>query len=150
MPTPGIAANAYAQISRIAGQTGGAGTGAGIADAVGNPGGKNFGDMLKDAVGSVVDTGRKSDAQMQSVAAGKANILDVVTAVSETEVAVDALVAVREEGRWIFLNNHSSILAEGDQMAKRYVPLNVLDHVGVRAFMQPSLQVQKGSGSYGG
>ena len=61
-----------------------------------------------------------------------------------------ALVAVREEGRWIFLNNHSSILAEGDQMAKRYVPLNVLDHVGVRAFMQPSLQVQKGSGSDGG
>lgn len=61
-----------------------------------------------------------------------------------------ALVAVREDGRWIFLNNHSSILAEGDEMAKRYVPLNVLEHVGVRAFMQPSLQVQKGSGSDGG
>lgn len=95
MATPGIAANAYAQISRIAGQTGGAG--AGIADAVGTPANKNFGDMLKDAVGSVVETGRKSDAQMQSVAAGKANILDVVTAVSETEVAVDALVAVRDK-----------------------------------------------------
>ncbi|MGZ3408880.1 MAG: flagellar hook-basal body complex protein FliE [Xanthobacteraceae bacterium] len=98
MATPGIAANAYAQISRIAGQAGGgAGAGAGIADAIGSPGSKNFGDMLKDAVGSVVETGRKSDSQMQSVAAGKANILDVVTAVSETEVAVDALVAVRDK-----------------------------------------------------
>jgi predicted transglutaminase-like cysteine proteinase len=61
-----------------------------------------------------------------------------------------ALVAVRDEGRWIFLNNHSSILAEGDQMTKRYTPLNVLDHVGVKAFMSPSFQVQKGSGSDGG
>src|SRR5262249_53743725 len=61
-----------------------------------------------------------------------------------------ALVAVRDEGRWVFLNNHSSILAEGDQLTKRYTPLNVLDHVGVKAFMSPSFQVQKGSGSDGG
>ena len=32
----------------------------------------------------------------QAMAAGKANIVDVVTAVAETEVAVDALVAVRD------------------------------------------------------
>ena len=34
-------------------------------------------------------------------------------------------------------------------MPKQYTPLNVLDHVGVKAFMQPSHQVQKGSGSRG-
>jgi flagellar hook-basal body complex protein FliE len=34
---------------------------------------------------------------MQTVAAGKANVLDVVTAVAETEVAIDALVAVRDK-----------------------------------------------------
>jgi flagellar hook-basal body complex protein FliE len=52
--------------------------------------------MLKEALGSVVDAGHKSDAQMRAVATGKANMVDVVTAVSETEVAVDALVAVRD------------------------------------------------------
>ncbi len=31
---------------------------------------------------------------MQSVAGGKANVLDVVTGVAETEVAIDGLVAV--------------------------------------------------------
>lgn len=61
-----------------------------------------------------------------------------------------ALVVVREEGRWLILNNDSSILVDGDELAKRYTPLNVLDHVGVKAFMQPSYQVQEGSGSGGG
>jgi flagellar hook-basal body complex protein FliE len=41
--------------------------------------------------------GRKSDAQTQAVASGKANIVDVVTEVSETEVAVEALVSVRDK-----------------------------------------------------
>ena len=53
--------------------------------------------MLKNAIGSVVETGKKSDAQVQAVAAGKANVVDVVAAVAETEVAVDALVAVRDK-----------------------------------------------------
>ena len=47
-------------------------------------------------MGAVVEAGRKSDAQTQAMAVGKANIVDVVTAVSETEVAVDALVSVRD------------------------------------------------------
>ena len=41
-------------------------------------------------------SGRKSDAQTQAAANGKANIVDVVTAVAETEVAIDAVVAVRD------------------------------------------------------
>ena len=48
-------------------------------------------------MGSIAETSHKSDAQMQAVANGKANVLDVVTAVAETEVAVDALVAVRDK-----------------------------------------------------
>ena len=95
MATPGIAANAYAAISRIADPTGGLATGVG--GASGNPDGKSFGAVLKDIIGSVAQTGNKSDAQMQAVANGKANVLDVVTAVAETEVAVDALVAVRDK-----------------------------------------------------
>ena len=56
----------------------------------------SFASVLKEAIGSVADMGRKSDAQTRAAANGKANIVDVVTAVSETEVAIDAVVAVRD------------------------------------------------------
>jgi len=53
--------------------------------------------MVKDAINSVVEAGKKSDAQSQAMAAGKANLVDVVTAVTETEVAVQTLVSVRDK-----------------------------------------------------
>jgi flagellar hook-basal body complex protein FliE len=53
--------------------------------------------VLKDAVGSVIDAGRKSDAQTVAMASGKANVMDVVTAVAETDVAVSTLVSVRDK-----------------------------------------------------
>jgi hypothetical protein len=56
-----------------------------------------------------------------------------------------ALVAVREEGRWLFLDNHSSILVEDSELSIRYAPLNVLDHAGARTFMRPSYQVKSSS-----
>jgi flagellar hook-basal body complex protein FliE len=90
MTTPSAAAGAYASLARIADPS------AGIARAVGETGGQSFGSLLKDALGSVVEAGRKSDAQTHAMAAGKSNIVDVVTAVSETEVAVEALVSVRD------------------------------------------------------
>jgi flagellar hook-basal body complex protein FliE len=90
MTTPSIAAGAYAKLARLADPS--------AALAKGNEtGATSFGSMLKDVVGSVVEAGRKSDAQTQAMAAGKSNIVDVVTAVSETEVAVEALVAVRDK-----------------------------------------------------
>jgi flagellar hook-basal body complex protein FliE len=93
MSTPGIAANAYAQLSRITEQ------GGGLAKTVGGDaggGGPNFGALLKDAIGGVSAAGRKSDAQAHAMASGKANVVDVVTAVAEAETAVSALVAVRD------------------------------------------------------
>jgi flagellar hook-basal body complex protein FliE len=59
--------------------------------------GPSFGAMLKDALNSVAESGHKSDAQTQSMIAGKADMVDVVTAVSETEVAVETMVAVRNK-----------------------------------------------------
>ena len=60
----------------------------GSSKAAGTEGGEgNFGDLLKQAIGSVVEAGRNSDAQSKALAGGKANIVDVVTAVAETEVA---------------------------------------------------------------
>ena len=93
MATPLSAASAYANIARIA-NSGPLG-GPGAAAATGN--GTSFTDMLKSAIDSVQESGHKSDAQTRAVANGKANMVDVVTAVSETEVAIDAVVAVRDK-----------------------------------------------------
>jgi flagellar hook-basal body complex protein FliE len=90
MTTPSAAANAYASLARIADASGGLGK------AVGETNGPSFGALLKDAIGSVLEAGKASDAQQRAMVAGKANIVDVVTAVSETEVAVEALVSVRD------------------------------------------------------
>jgi flagellar hook-basal body complex protein FliE len=92
MPTPAIAANAYASLARLTESAGGAAKAMG-----GEQSGPNFGALLKDALGAVSEAGHKSDVQAQSMAAGKANIVDVVTAVAESEVAVNALVSVRDK-----------------------------------------------------
>ena len=88
MASPTVAANAYANLARIL-DTGGAGKSS-------ESGGPSFGALLKDAIGSVLDAGKKSDAQTVSMAQGKANVMDVVTAVAETDVAVSTLVSVRD------------------------------------------------------
>ncbi|MEA2935633.1 MAG: flagellar hook-basal body complex protein FliE [Variibacter sp.] len=92
MPSPTIAANAYAALAKITQSTSPASP---VGGAKG--GESNFGSLLKDALGGVIDAGRKSDAQSQALVAGKANVVDVVTAVAETEVAVQALVSVRDK-----------------------------------------------------
>ena len=90
MASPTVAANAYANLARIL-DTSGAGKGSETA------GGPSFSALLKDAVGSVLESGRKSDAQTVAMASGKANVMDVVTAVAETDVAVSTLVSVRDK-----------------------------------------------------
>jgi|SRR5262245_12023527 len=92
MTTPSAAAGAYASLARLADPSAALGKAAGE-----GAGGPSFGSLLKDAIGSVVEAGRKSDAQTHALAAGKSNIIDVVTAVSETEVAVEAMVSVRDK-----------------------------------------------------
>ena len=44
----------------------------------------------------LVDAGRKSDTQAQAAASGKANMVDLVTAVAESETAIATLVSVRD------------------------------------------------------
>ena len=90
--SPIAAANAYAKLARLADP--GANP---LKETTGDSAGPSFGAMVKDAISSVVEAGRKSDTQAQTMAAGKANIVDVVTAVSETEVAVEAMVSVRDK-----------------------------------------------------
>jgi flagellar hook-basal body complex protein FliE len=89
MASPTVAANAYAAAARILDP--GASTKGADSD------GPSFSAVLKEAIGSVMDTGRKSDAQTVAMASGKANVMDVVTAVAETDVAVSTLVSVRDK-----------------------------------------------------
>jgi flagellar hook-basal body complex protein FliE len=94
MATPLAAASAYASVARIASDANSLALARQPAsDAAGDT---SFSAVLKEAIGSVAEMGRKSDAQTRAAANGKANIVDVVTAVSETEVAIDAVVAVRD------------------------------------------------------
>jgi len=90
MPTPIAAANAYAKLARLAAPDASLGR-------AGDSGGASFGSMLKDVVSAVTEAGRKSDVQTKAVAAGKANMVDVVTAVAETETAIETLVSVRDK-----------------------------------------------------
>jgi flagellar hook-basal body complex protein FliE len=90
MASPTVAANAYASAARIL-------EAAGTAKPSSDAEGPSFSAVLKDAIGGVLDVGRKSDAQTVAMASGKANVMDVVTAVAETDVAVSTLVSVRDK-----------------------------------------------------
>jgi len=96
MATPIAAASAYANVARLSPDASllpGRIPGLGGASASSET---SFGSVLKEAMDAVNEMGRKSDAQTRAAANGKANMVDVVTAVSETEVAIDAVVAVRD------------------------------------------------------
>ena len=92
MATPGFAANAYASIK---------GMGAGNLmrkplASEGGAGGPDFSALLGKALDATANAGRQADAQTASVAGGRADIVNVVTAVAESEAAIETLVAVRD------------------------------------------------------
>jgi len=91
MATPSIAANAYASLAKL---TDPSGLTKGASEAAG---GQSFGALVKDAVAALSKTSHNADIQSQAAAAGKANMVDVVTAVAESEVAIDTLVSVRDK-----------------------------------------------------
>jgi flagellar hook-basal body complex protein FliE len=90
MSTPVAAANAYASLARLV-------------PASATPGetpsgeGGGFGALLQGALDKFVAQGHEVDAKSVQLAAGKADLVDVVTAVAESEVAVGTLVAVRDK-----------------------------------------------------
>lgn len=56
----------------------------------------DFGKMVGEVVGSVVESGQRADVAANAAIAGKGDIVDVVTAISETEMALETLVSVRD------------------------------------------------------
>jgi flagellar hook-basal body complex protein FliE len=94
MATPGIAAGAYARMAQITDPAGG------LNKVIGGGAdqGPSFGDVLKNTLAAVRQTGATSDAQATAMVTGaKTNIVDVVTAVAETETTINTLVSVRDK-----------------------------------------------------
>lgn len=60
------------------------------------PGG-NFGDLMKSIGASAVETGNKADQMSIAAVEGKANVAEVVTAVANAELALQTVVAVRDQ-----------------------------------------------------
>lgn len=58
--------------------------------------GNSFKELLGQAVGSVSEAGSNVEAQTMAAVQGKGDMIDVVTAVAETEVALQSMVSMRD------------------------------------------------------
>ena len=93
MATNAFAAGAYAATQSLAG-LGAARKPNPIGQAA--PGAGTFSTLLESAVDSVAQSGKSAEKQALAAANGKADLVDVVTAVAESEAALETLVAVRD------------------------------------------------------
>lgn len=93
MSTPFNAASAaYGNVSRlISDQASGK-----LASPAAAAPGADFGQMLADQLSGLVETGQRSDQVAVDMINGKANVVDVVTALAETESAMETMVTVRD------------------------------------------------------
>ena len=89
MISPLIAAKAYAAIQSAASEES-----AGIKAPAAGP---NFGDILSSAMNETVQASKHAEAQMVAGVQGKANLVDVVTALSSAETSLETLVSVRDQ-----------------------------------------------------
>jgi flagellar hook-basal body complex protein FliE len=93
MPSPVAAANAYASLARLTG----AESSSPMSGLLGAGKGPSFSSLVEGAVNGMIEQGKAADGKAMAMAAGKADLVDVVTAVAETEVAVETLVSVRDK-----------------------------------------------------
>lgn len=56
----------------------------------------NFGELVAQNIQSTIETGKHSDRMSLDLVNGNADIVDVVTAIAETEVAIESMVTVRD------------------------------------------------------
>ena len=84
-------ANAYSAVAKLASD---------LRDQAKIPGAEQgsseFGDIVEALLSNVSKTGAMTEAQASNLANGNADVLDLVTAVAETELAVETLVTVRD------------------------------------------------------
>ena len=94
MTTPfNAVAAAYNNASRLMQDSGKTSTGA-LGQSTQTP---DFGKFLTDQLQGVMDAGKASDQMQLDLLNGKGNVVDVVTALSQTELAMQSMVAVRDK-----------------------------------------------------
>ena len=91
MITPLVAAKAYAAAS----QTPTLGKMPGMAD--GGGGGPDFGQMLKGVLNDAVHQTKAAESKIAAGATGKAEMVDVVTAISSAQTSLETVMAVRDQ-----------------------------------------------------
>lgn len=58
--------------------------------------GKSFADLVGDTLSNAIDSGKKSEQLSAKAIAGKADLNEVITAVTNAEVTLQAVLAVRD------------------------------------------------------
>jgi len=89
MVSPLVAAKAYAAIQNN-----------GVAGPVGAPPaseGPDFGEVLKNTLQDTIKASRTAEVQMANHTVGKAELVDVVTAVSSAESSLETVMAIRDQ-----------------------------------------------------
>jgi flagellar hook-basal body complex protein FliE len=86
------AAKAYAAVQKAAGLAAGGG-----AEEAAGVGGGGFAQILKSAMTDVVQSSRAAESQMANQVQGKAELVDVVTAISAAETSLETVMAVRDQ-----------------------------------------------------
>ncbi len=87
------AAKAYAATQKVMGAE--EGMGVGSAPVAGGAGG--FGDILKTVMSDAVSASKNAEHQMAAQVAGRAELVDVVTAISAAEASLETVIAVRDQ-----------------------------------------------------
>ncbi len=86
---PLAAANAYSNIAKTAGSGGGV--------SASESGGVSFGDMLESAARSAIETVRAGEQASARAVTGQASLVEVTQAVTQARLALDTVVAVRDQ-----------------------------------------------------
>lgn len=95
MASPTLAAGAYASTQGLLSGAGAAKPA--LSALAGGTGQKpDFGSMVTSALQATGAAGARADAHAVSAVQGRADMIDVVTAVAESEAAIETLVAVRD------------------------------------------------------
>ena len=89
MVAPLLAAKAYAAVQEAAA--------GGIAGASGAAAGPDFGQMVSQVINQTVTDSRAAESQMTAQVQGKANLVDVVTAISSAETNLQTVMAIRDQ-----------------------------------------------------
>jgi flagellar hook-basal body complex protein FliE len=94
MISPAIAAKAYAAVQAQAQAITDEASGGPAAAA---PGGSSFGDILKGVVNGAIESSKTAEKQITLGVQGKADLVDVVTAISSAETSLETVMAVRDQ-----------------------------------------------------